>query len=179
MKLVDLKTTTEAFEQDFSTQSGSRWNDQELELAFQTVKKAEMSKEEVTDAAREMTEKEGFDRTVAGAEFALNRMHILVHGLAPQGETESRAEKMFGIPDTMLKFANRKGYDTVSNIKKARIDLKGRPVRRKEADAKQLMSQYYMANKASLPKDIVKHRDAIIGDLMVGLSPEEAFGRYS
>ena len=86
---------------------------------------------------------------------------------------------MFGIPDTMLKFANRKGYDTVSNIKKARIDLKGRPVRRKEADAKQLMSQYYMANKASLPKDIVKHRDAIIGDLMVGLSPEEAFGRYS
>ena len=178
MKIVDLKPVYEAFEQDFSAQAGSRWNDQELELAFQAVKKAEMSKEEVSDTAREMTERDGFDRTVAGAEFALNRMHILVHGSAPQGETESRAEKMFGIPDTMLKFANKKGYDTVSNIRKAKIDLKGRPVRRKEADAKQMMSQYFMANKVNLPKDIAQHREAIIADLMAGLSPEEAFGRY-
>jgi hypothetical protein len=105
-------------------------------------------------------------------------MHILVHGLAPHGETESRAEKMFGIPETMIKFANKKGYDTFENIKKAKVDLAGRPVRRKEPVARQMMAEYYRANKDRLPKDIAQHRDAIIKDLMAGLSPEEAFGRY-
>ena len=86
---------------------------------------------------------------------------------------------MFSIPQKMIKFAEKQGYDTFENIKKAKVDLKGRPVRRKEAEAKKLMSDYYMANKATLPKDIAKHREAIISDLMAGLSPEEAFGRYS
>ncbi len=178
MKLVDLKTVSEAFEQDFSAQAGTRWTDTELELAFQAVKEREMTKEEITDLAKQMTERDDFDRTVAGAEFALNRMHILVHGLAPHGETESRAEKMFGIPDSMKEFAIDKGYDVFDNIEKAKVDLAGRPVRRKEPEARQMMADYYKNNKSQLPPNIAQYRDAIIKDLMTGLTPEEAFGRY-
>ena len=179
MKLIDIAPMYEAYEQDYSAKSGTRWSPQELQLVFQAVKKNEASKEEISQLARTLGERDDFDRTTAGAEFALNRMHILIHGVAPEGETESRAEKMFAIPSTMTKFAEDKGYDPFANIKKAKAELKGRPVRVKPDVARKMMSDYYKANKASLPKDITKSRDAVIKDLMVGMSPKEAFDRHS
>lgn len=179
MKIRDIISVTEAYENDYSAQSGMQWKPEEFELVFQAIKGAEVSKEEIIDLAKTLGERDDFDRTTAGAVFALNRMHILVHGTAPYGETESRAEKMFGIPDTMIRFARSKGYDTFENIEKARAELKGRPVRRKEPEARQMMAAYFQQNKERLPRDITQHRKAIINDLMAGLTAEEAFGRYS
>jgi hypothetical protein len=45
----------------------------------------------------------------------------------------------------------------------------------KEADARQLMSDYYRAHKAELPSDIAKYRESIIELLMEGMLPAEAF----
>ena len=177
MKLAEAQKYVKAGE--FAEDMSRGLSDAHYMVALNSIKNKELDKAELADLSRDFAENENWDRTAASAEFVLNRMHILIHGAAPDGETERRAETMFSIPQKMIKFAEKQGYDTFENIKKARVDLKGRPVRRKEAEAKKLMSDYYMANKANLPKDIAKHRKAIISDLMAGLSPEEAFGRYS
>lgn len=181
MKIINITHTFEAFEQDYSARSGKKWEDKELELVFQAVKSSELSKEEVIEVAKSLIERDDFDRTTAGATFALNRMHVLVHGIAPEGETERRAEKMFAVPSSMIKFAKAKGYDTSENLKKAKAELKGRTavVRLKEPEARQLMATYYKEHKDKLPKTIGQKRTEIIKDLMTGMSAEEAFKKHS
>lgn len=173
MKLADL------VESDFSTESGRSLNDTHFEMAFNAIKNKELDKAGIKDLAKEFGESDKFDRTADSAEFVLSRMHILIHGLAPHGETQNRAETMFTIPKTMIDFANRKGLDTFENIERAKIDLKGRPIKRKQPEATKMMADYYKANKDKLPKDIAKQRENLIKDIMSGLSPEEAFARYS
>ena len=46
-----------------------------------------------------------------------------------------------------------------------------------EAQARQVMSQYYFANKSILPTDTPQHRDRLIKLLMSGLSAEVAFAK--
>lgn len=191
MKLLEIKDVFEAFGQDdepqasyrfkddFSTQAGDRWNDDELNIVLKNVKNAELSKEEIHDRAKDLVERNDFNRTVDGILFAMNRMHILIHGIAPQGESAARAETMFKIPESMIKFAQSKGYDAFENIKKARIDLQGRPVRVKQDVATRLMSDFYKENKDSMPGDIGQHRDDIIKSIMTGLSPDESFARFT
>lgn len=168
MKLHDL------FE-DFSPESGKRLSDQQMQLAFNAVRRQELDKAEIADLARQFEENDVYGRTKESAEFLLTRMHILVHGLAPHGETERRAETMFRIPNTMIDYANRKGIDTVYNIEHAREELRNRPVRRKRPEAKKMMFDYYKANKADLPKNINQYREEIVDRLMQGISPESAF----
>ena len=51
-----------------------------------------------------------------------------------------------------------------------------RPTRKpKEAEALQLMSDYFQLHKSELPADIRKHREFIIELLMEGMLPVEAF----
>lgn len=156
-----------------------RLTDEHFELAFKAVRGDEKTKEEISDLATELSEHEKYGRSKASADFILNRMHILVHGVAPHGETERRAETMFTIPKTMIEFANKKGLDTDFNIEHAREELRNRPARIKRPEAMKVMSDYYMKNKDSLPKDIRQHRDAIITDLMTGQPPEKVFAKYS
>lgn len=188
MRLNDIKPLNEAttdepddyqFKSDYSAEAGKRLTDDQFQLAYNLVKREEMDKSQIRNAAAELSETEGFGRTVASAEFVLSRMHILVHGLAPHGETQNRAETMFTIPETMVKFAQRQGYDVFENIERAKRDLKDRPVRVKEQDAKQMMVQYYQANKDRLPKNISQHRENIILDIMAGGKPEEVFAKYA
>lgn len=44
-----------------------------------------------------------------------------------------------------------------------------------KSQALQQMSDYYKANKTNLPADIAKHRDEIIGLILAGYAPEQAF----
>ena len=152
-----------------------RLTDKHFELAFNAVKNQELEKEEIADLSRELADTEQYGRSKDSANFILNRMHILVHGVAPGGETERRAETMFGIPKTMIDFANRKGIDTDYNIEHAREELRNRPSRIKRPEAMKIMSDYYMANKATLPKSVKGQREEIIGRLMQGMAPEQAF----
>jgi hypothetical protein len=57
------------------------------------------------------------------------------------------------------------------------LDADARPVLKKprEDDAIKLMADYYRENRASLPADIRKYRDAIIELIMDGAPIEEAF----
>lgn len=57
------------------------------------------------------------------------------------------------------------------------LDTDAKTVMRKpkEADALQLMSDYYQAHKSELPPDIRKYREAIVDMLMEGATPAEAF----
>jgi hypothetical protein len=57
------------------------------------------------------------------------------------------------------------------------LDTIAEPVRRKptENEALQMMSDYYRANRATLPDDIRVHRDAIVELVMAGVPPEAAF----
>lgn len=168
----------ELLEQDY-TAAGTRFTDAQFELAYRAVSKAEMTKEEINDAAQMLAERDEFGRSKASAEFVLTRMHILVHGLAPIGETEKRAETMFTIPRTMIQFAQRKGLDVYDNIEYAREELKTRPVRVKRPEAVRLMADYYNANKHSLPRGIATHREEIINLIMNGTPPAEAFNQFS
>lgn len=159
--------------------TGKALTDAQLEMAFKAIKNEELDKAEIDDLAKQFEESETFGRTRGSAQFLLNRMHILVHGLAPYGETERRAETMFAIPQSMIEFADRKGIDTVYNIKNAREELKNRPVRIKRPEATNMMFDYYKANKNSLRKDVGEHREQIINDIMGGKSPEEAFAQFA
>ena len=162
---------------DFQNESGTRFTDEQLELVYGKIKDEEFDKDEISDLAQELEESDDFGRTKESAKFALTRMHILIHGIAPDGETERRAETMFTIPNTMNEFAARKGIDTFENIERAREELKHRPVRVKREDAKEMMLDYYHENKDWLPKDIAKDREDIIDSIMNGDDPDEAFSK--
>jgi hypothetical protein len=153
----------------------SRITDAQMQMAYDAIVQKELDKTEIDDLAKQFGESDAFGRSYGSATFLLPRMHILVHGVAPHGETESRAEKMFGIPQRMIDFANRKGLDTLYNMEAAWEELRNRPVRVKREEAKQIMANYYRANKAALPKNIGQRREEIIDRLMNGATPEEAF----
>lgn len=57
------------------------------------------------------------------------------------------------------------------------LDTDAKTVARKanEAEARQLMSDYYKSHKGELPPHIRNHRDMIVEFLMEGMSAEEAF----
>ena len=151
----------------------TRLTDTHFQIVYDLIIEKELDRDEIKDLSNELNEGDEYDRTNNSAEFLLARMHILVHGLAPHGETERRAETMFTIPDTMIDFANRKGLDTVFNIEYAREELKDRPIRIKYETAKKLVSDYYF----SLPRDNrpVIERATVIEQVMVGTTVEEAF----
>lgn len=179
--MLELKPVGEAFENDFSDKTGTRWKDEELSVVYQAMVNArnEMSIEETTDLAKELSEKEGFERTARGALFALNRMHVLIHGVAPHGVPERTAEAMCTPPETMIAFAEKQGIKTGSNIAKAKAEAKTRKPKIKRPEAMKMMSDYYMANKDKLPKDIAKRREEIIDSIMDGKAPEEAFAQFT
>jgi hypothetical protein len=54
-------------------------------------------------------------------------------------------------------------------------DAKLLSVKPKEAEALQIMADYYFANKAQLPPDIRQYRDQIVELIMAGVPAEEAF----
>lgn len=156
-----------------------RLSDEELFIAYDRLKQSEMSKEEIDEYAATMAEMGDFMRTAASAQFILNRMHILLHGKAPDGETQQRAETMFAIPRAMFDFVIRQGdlseQDLHYHVEEAKKELANRPVTIKRDQAIEIMSQYYQQNKQMLPKDIAQHRDQIIDRLMSGMSPQQAF----
>jgi hypothetical protein len=180
MKLVELSPVFEKFDNKQSSGiTRKRLTTELFDMVFNAVKGHELNLAEISAIATEMQEKEAFDRTVGAAKFMLGRMHILVHGSAPQGMTEKAAETFFTPSAPMNAYAKTKGIDVGDSISKARIDLKNRKAKVKQKDATQMMSVYYKDNKAKLPttKELSKHRNDIIKSIMLGMTPKEAFDR--
>jgi hypothetical protein len=148
-------------------------SDTHYDIAYNAVIKKELDKDEIKDLCVELNEGDEYDRNENSAEFLLSRMHILVHGIAPHGETQNRAETMFNICDKMIDYANRKGLDTMFNIELAKVDLADRPIRVKYEVAKSIVSEYYFSLS---PEDrpVAVNRDDVIAQVMEGTPVEEA-----
>ncbi|WP_069106191.1 hypothetical protein [Acidovorax sp. RAC01] len=58
-------------------------------------------------------------------------------------------------------------------------DAKLMSTKPKEAEALQIMADYYFANKDRLPADIRLYRDQIVELIMAGVPPEDAFRVFS
>lgn len=166
-----------------------RLSDEEFEIAYNKLSQNEMSREEIMDFSKEMVETGRYPRTVRSLYFLMSRMHIILHGIAPEGETETTAEVMFQdtkpIVDYVLKRGDLDEEDVQHHIGQAREELATRPKKEtKEEYAARLdkaqkdMFAYYKANKARMPKNVVAHKEEIVQSIMQGLSPEEAFQRY-
>ena len=156
-----------------------RLQDEHFQKAFELVKDQELDKKEIAELAHDIGETDEYDRTKASAELLLARMHILVHGVAPYGETQKRAEEFLTISQSMVDFANRMGYDTLYNIDHAREELKNRPVRIPRDEAAQLVWDYYRKNKDFLPKTVGQHKEELTDKVASGVSVEDVFKQLS
>lgn len=160
-----------------------RLTNEELGLAYDRLMRSEMTKEEINDFAKDFTTSGRYPRTAGSLIFVMSRMHILLHGVAPEGETQSRADTMFNIPQSMIDYVLGRGdldeEDLRLHIRNAEEDLAARPVRLRKEDALKVMSEFYRAHKPTLPKDIGSHREEILSDIMNGVPAEQAFAKYS
>lgn len=163
-----------------------RLSDEEFEVAYNKLQQNEMSKEEIADFAREMVESGKYPRSVESLKFLLSRMHIILHGIAPEGETQNRAEVMFRDTQPIINYVLKRGdldeEDIRYHLGHAREELANRPPPKAKItpdQARQMMSDYYMANRDRIPKRAVQYRDQIIQDIIGGASPEEAFSKVA
>lgn len=177
MKLIDL------FEQDEERVTG-RLGPEEFELAYNKLAQNEMSKEEIRDFAREMVESGRYPRSANSLIFLLSRMHIILHGVAPEGETQNRADVMFRDTKPIIDYVIQRGdldmEDIEQNIGDAKEELASRPIIRKvkKEEALRMMSEYYKANKERIPRNIQQYREQIVQAIMNGVSPEQAFAQF-
>ena len=151
--------------------SGKPWTDEDLDIAYKYISKTDANMKEINDMAQEIvTNHESFKRTSGSAVFALTRMHTLIHGTIPDGVTAAQAKDWFNPPKTMRDYASRKGHDVEENIIHAKSEVKRRPVKVKEPQARQMMLDYYHDNASSLPsqKKMSPHRTDITRAIMNG-----------
>ena len=168
-----------------SDQFHKKWSDEDLKLLLNHVARTDFSKEEMNQMATEFAERyaERLGRTEVGIRQILMQLHMVVYGKFPDGVIVYPG-KWQSVSNRMINFAIQNGYEEATqNIETAQVDMAERIERKraqlKRPDALAKMHEYYTVNKASLPKDIVKHREEIIKSMMDGLSAEEAFGRFA
>ena len=151
----------------------------DLGIAYDKLLRDQLSKEEIADYAEVISESGVYDRSTNSAVFVLSRMHTLLHGQAPDGETQNRADTMFNIPQSMYDFVIAQGdldqEDLYMHVREAKIELANRPTRIKKEHAIALMAEYYKNHKKSLPTNVREYRSSIIDQIMEGISPQTAF----
>ena len=172
---------TEIYQQDYAVDAGKRLPPELLTIAFEALKDRKTSVD-IEDIAREILE-QGYTRTVGSARFTLNRMHILIHGVAPYGVTEKAAEKMFRPPQTMQDFVEGKGINVNENLMNAKEEIKNRPKKVRRKEATKMFSAYYFENKDFIDRAKFTgmnqaNRERVIKMIMSGITPEEAFAQF-
>ena len=175
----------------------SRLTDEEFEIAYDKLVQNEMSKDEINEYSHIVVDAGMYPRTKNSLQFLLTRMHIVLHGEAPSGETPERADKMFKDTKPIIDYVLRQGHldkeDIDYHIDNAKEELASRPTkaeieaaeaeqRAATEDAYNRMYDYYRANKASMPKKFVKdaarYKEALTNAVAGGLTPEQAFAQY-
>ena len=161
---------------------GTKLTDQHFDLAYKYVKNSELDINEIADISVELASHEEFDRSKDSAKFILTRLHILVHGIAPQGINEKTASEWFKASKAMNNYARSKGHDVEENLVKARAELKHRKTRAKvnKPTAKKIMIDFYNNHRDALvpQNEISKHRNQIEKDIMDGKGADIAFRTY-
>jgi hypothetical protein len=159
--------------------------DEDYEAAYGKLQRNEMTKEQINSFATFLADK-GEARSIESAKFIINRMHILLHGAVPEGETAQRAETMFKIPKTMINFILKKGVldmdDINEHIGLAKKDIAERAAaankKLNRKDATQAMADFYRKNSDKIKTSAKKAREQIINMIMKGSTPEQAFSTH-
>lgn len=166
--------------------TSGKLSDDQMKMAYDKLIQRELTKEEISDLSQQFADQGDYARTKNSAIFLLSRMHILLHGIAPEGETKERANTMFKISDHMKKFVINQGdldlEDINYHIGEAAKELQTRKVRTKlnQEDATRIMVDFYQKHKANISNEVRHYlkRQDIIKDIMNGKTPEEAFQQY-
>ena len=160
---------------------GAQFSHEELDLVYQTVvdHHEEFDMNDLKGLAQQLSEKEEWRRNAGSAKFALARMHVLLHGVAPHGATEKTAENWMMPSGIMDAYARQRGIDVSASVSRARRELKGRKPKIKEVDARKQMAAYAQENRHAVTDAHRQNRDKIVADIQAGLTPEEAFNRFS
>lgn len=178
MKLEEL------FEQD--EKMGGEWNisERDMEIVYSALRnRGELDQSDVLPLAQELVDEfDGYSRNVGSARFLINRMHVIMHGMAPLGVTEHSAQQFFQPARPLIQFMSAKGYNPEEAINLARDEARTRLTKRKEEDARNLMASYYRQIRQTLTpqqdKNVRANRDQLIQGLKTGASPEDVFGQF-
>ena len=152
----------------------------DMELVFNAAKKKELDKDEVIELSNDLVDS-GYSRTSGSAKFVIDRMHTIIYGKGPDGYTQKQEENMMVPSGTIKKFLSDKGIDVGDRIKRAKINMKNRIRKLSQSDATKLMSEYgksilqTLSNKKK--KWLKTHREQIIGDIMSGDTPKDAYNK--
>ena len=159
---------------------GTRFTPEELEIVYNALlgHNEELDISDVKSMAQAISEREDWDRNVGSAQFAIARMHVLFHGVAPHGVTERTAETWMVPSKPMDEFAKGKGINVDTMVDRARRQLKGRKVQVPYEDAKKQVFDYYTKELRHLGHTSADFdRTLLVQDVMAGLTAEEAFDR--
>ena len=184
MKLVDL---LEAPENQQPAQRGSDWNisERDMEIVYRALRnKGELDQADVGPLAQELVDEfDGYSKNVGSAKFVINRMHVIMHGMAPLGVTEHSAQQFFQPAKPLIRFMSGKGFNPQEAINLARDEARTRKRKRKTDEARQVMADYYKRIKQTLTpqqdKALRASRQQIIQALMAGDTPEDVFGQFA
>lgn len=174
-----------------------RLTDEEFEIAYDKLIQTEMSKDEINEYSHIVFDAGMYPRSKNSLQFLLTRMHIVLHGEAPSGETPERADMMFKDTKPIIDYVLRQGHldaeDIEYHIGEARTELATRKTKKEieadkaeqrahRKDAYDRMYAYYRANKASMPKkfvaNVAMYKERLTDAVASGLSPEQAFAQY-
>jgi hypothetical protein len=174
MKLRDI------FESYDLGQRGTNFSQEELETLYKVITShKELDLSELKGITQELEEKGQWSRGDFSAKLGLARMHVLVHGVAPYGATERTAENWMQPSLRMMEFAKKKGLEADANLARAKRELSSRKPKLKREQAVQMMAAYAKENRDKITQSARANRDSILGDIQAGLTPEEAFARWS
>ena len=160
---------------------GKAMSSEELAQLVKIVEPEEMSKSDIKMAAHDLGGSNGFLRSPAAAELSLIRIHAMIHGILPHGESP-RASNFFNPSGPMVDFLRRQGYDVDVKLEAAKRDSQERMEAKNRKRTKEValstMSSFYKEHRNNLDPSVTKHRDEIVQKLMSGETPEEALARF-
>jgi len=178
MRLIDL------FE-DEGEQVAHNISPADMEVVYQALKdKGELDVADVVPLAQELADEfGGYSRNAGSARFVINRMHVIMHGMAPLGVTEHSAQQFFQPARPLIAFMAEKGYNPQEAINMAKDEARTRMTKRKKAEAVKVMAAYYKQIKPTLTpqqdKAVRAARDQIVQGLETGATPEDVFGQFA
>ena len=164
------------FEQD----EESTWqiSEDDMEIVFQAMKnKPELHVRDINGLAHEIIDETEYSRSPGSAKFLIQRMHVIIHGIAPHGASERTAATWMVPARPLLDFMANKGYKPEERIRQARIELKGRKPKITQEQATQMMSDAARGLDPEQRRLLSPMRNELIADIMAGLTPQEAFAR--
>lgn len=151
-------------------------SEKELDFIYNLVKNEAMTNADLYSLCKEVAV--DYDRTYRSLYLGCVRMHVLVHGILPYN-LMPQEDTWYDVPQSMVKFADDKGYDVSANINHARTEAKTRRKVKNRQDALQLLSTYFKEHqKEFTPEQIAllkSNREQILSLLQNGQPAEQAF----